>query len=183
MKKILIILLILAIIPTVIFAKGFSFGIGATASTGSTISNIVENKTVDVSNFNYGAYANVKLFLVSVNATAFPKFDGGYLYFIGDLSANLAVDFSILRVQAGLSMGYFGGATEFKDVELHFYADDIKEVPLSVRAEIDLIFSGLNIGIWGLLPTEATFTSFDKIVEVKDKWKNASVGISLGVCF
>ena len=174
----------MAIIPAMIFAKNFSFGIGATASTGSTISNIVENKTVNVNNFNYGAYANLKILFFSANATLFPKFNGSEtVKFVGDLGANLAIDILALRIQAGLSINYFGSETNFKDWVFQLEADDIKDAPLNIRAEVDLVLDNLNIGVWGLLPTNATLMTFDKIVDVKDKWKDASVGISLGVCF
>ena len=169
MKKILIIFLILAIIPAMIFAKGFSFGIGATASTGSTIANLVENKTVNIKDFNYGAYANLKILFFSANATLFPKFDGSEtVRFIGDLGANFAIDVFMLRIQAGLSINYFGNETKFKDWTFQFEADNIKDAPLNIRAEVDLVLDNLNIGIWGLLPTEATLMSLDKIVDVKE---------------
>ena len=171
-------------IPAVIFAKGFSFGLGATASTGSTISNVIENKSVDTKSFNYGAYANVKLLFFSVNATMFPKFnEDKTMEFAGDLAGNIAIDLTILRVQAGLSVNYFGSANQFKDWKFQFEAEDLKDAPLNVRAEVDLMLGDLNIGVWGLLPTEATLMTLDKIIEVEDKWKDASVGICLGVCF
>lgn len=185
MKKFLIIVLVLIMIPAAIFAKGvLSVGLGATASTGSTISNVIENRTVDTKSFNYGAYANVKLLLFSVNATMFPKFnDDKTMDFAGDLAANFAVDIAFLRVQAGLSVNYFGSANQFKDWKFQFEAEDIKDAPLNVRAEIDLMLGDLNIGVWGLLPTPATLVTLEKILDVKDKWQDASIGICLGVCF
>ena len=186
MKKILIIALVLIMIPTMMFAKGFSVGIGAAASTGMTINGVIENKldNLKFENFVYGGYANIKLFLFSVNGTMFPKFDGsGIVRFAGDLSANLAVDIAVLRVQAGLSINYFGFAKDFKDWKFFFEADNIKDVPLSVRAEIGLLLGDLNVGVWGLLPTGVTLNTINDIFNAKDKWKDASLGISLGVCF
>ena len=49
MKKVLIIALILVIVPTVIFAKSFSFGTGATATNGYTINSIINKESIDFS--------------------------------------------------------------------------------------------------------------------------------------
>lgn len=183
MKKFLIIALVLVMIPAAIFAKGFSFGIGATASTGATINGVIENKIDDLKpeNFCYGAYANVKFLLFSANATLFPKF-GEVTDFAGDLSVNFAIDIVVLRLQAGLAVNYFG-STDFKNWKFSFAADDIKDAPLSIRGEIDLMIGELNVGVWGLLPTTATLRTITDIFEVKDKWKDATLGLSLGVCF
>lgn len=186
MKKILVILLILAMIPTAIFAKGFSVGFGATASTGTTINGVIENKldNLKFENFSYGGYINIKLFLVSVNGTVFPKIDSSDLIrFAGDLSVNLAVDISVVRVQAGLSANYFGSAENFRNWDFELEADNIKDIPLNVRAEVGLLLGDFNIGIWGLLPTGVTLNTFNDIFEIKDRWKNASLGIIVGVCF
>ena len=185
MKKFLVILLVLAIIPAAIFAKGFSAGIGATATTGSTIASVMEEQiqAIDTENFNYGAYANIKALVFSVNATLFPKFvEGQPIEFTGDLAAGLAVDISILRVQAGLSINYYG-LTDFDEWEFHFENEDIMDAYLNVRAEVDIMLGDLNVGIWGILPTTATLNTLDKILEVQDRWQDASLGISLGVCF
>ena len=186
MKKILVIFLILVMIPMAIFTKGFSVGFGATASTGSTINGIVENKINDLKfeNFSYGGYVNIKLFLVSVNGTVFPKIDSSDLIrFAGDLSVNLAVDISVVRVQAGLSANYFGSVESFRNWDFELEADNIKDIPLNVRAEVGLLLGDFNIGIWGLLPTGVTLNTFNDIFEIKDRWKNASLGIIVGVCF
>ena len=186
MKKILVILLVLAIIPAAIFAKGFSVGVGVTAATGATISSVMETQQVDPQVFAYGGYANVKLFLFSVNATMFPIFSEGqqYIPFTGDLSANLAVDISILRVQAGLSVNYFG-STDFDEWKFQFENENIMDAPLSLRAEVDVILGDLNVGVWGILPTTLTLGTFDKIfdLDVKERWQDASLGLSLGFCF
>ena len=174
------------LIPAALFAKGFSVGVGATAATGSTISSVLETQQVDVNAFNYGGYANVKAFLVSVNATMFPIFNEGqqFVYFTGDLSANLAVDISVLRVQAGLSVNYFG-STDFDTWAFQFENENIMDAPLSLRAEVDVILGDLNIGVWGILPTTLTLNTFDKIfdLDVKDRWQDASLGLCLGFCF
>ena len=185
MKKFLIIALILIMIPAAIFAKGFSFGLGATASTGATINGVIENKIDDLKfeNFVYGGYANVKLFFVSANATLFPKFDNkDAVYFAGDLSANFAIDLVVFRVQAGLSINYFG-ATDFSDWTFSFETENIKDAPVSLRGEVDLMLGELSVGVWGLLPTTATLNTLTDIFEVKDRWKDATLGLSLGVCF
>ena len=187
MKKILMIaLVLLMIVPTAIFAKGFSFGVGATATTGATINGVMENgiSNIDPKTFGYGAYANVKLAFVSVNATAFPTFAKDEpTTFFGDISANLAFDVAILRIQAGLSVNYYG-KTDFKSMfEAHFENEDIKDAPLNVRAEVDLLLGDLNVGVWGILPTTATLNTLDKILEVQDRWQDASLGLSVGFCF
>lgn len=185
MKKFLVIVLVLALIPAAIFAKGFSFGLGATASTGATISSVLEGEQVDTSLFNYGAYANIKLFMLSANATLFPVFNQGsdVVHFAGDLAANVAVDIAILRVQAGLSVNYFG-ATDFNNWEFAFETEDILDAPLNLRAEVDVLLGDLNIGIWGILPTAATLRDFTKVVDgIEDKWQDASLGLAVGFCF
>lgn len=187
MKKFLIIALVMVmLIPAALFAKGFSVGIGATAATGSTIASVMETQQVDAAIFNYGAYANVKVFLFSVNATLFPIFSEGqqYVPFTGDLSANLAVDISILRAQVGLSVNYFG-ATDFNEWKAQFENENIMDAPLSLRAEVDIILGDLNIGVWGILPTTLTLNTFDKIfdLDIKDRWQDASLGLCLGFCF
>lgn len=184
MKKFLIIALILIMIPAAIFAKGaFSVGFGATATTGSTINSVIEEKTIDTGSFNYGAYANVKVLVFSASATLFPKFtEGQPIEFTGDLAAGLAIDITVLRVQAGLSLNYYG-LTDFEDWEFYFENENIMDAYLNVRAEVDIMLGDLNIGVWGILPTTATLNTINDILEVKDRWQDASIGISLGVCF
>lgn len=185
MRKILIIALVLIMIPAALFAKNFSFGIGATASTGATISGVIENEldVIKPENFVYGAYANVKLLIFSANATLFPVFEENMTYFAGDLSAGLALDIAVLRVQAGISVNYVG-STNFSDsVEFAFETEDIKDAPLNVRAEVDVLLGNLNVGVWGILPTTATLNTLDKILEVEDRWQDASIGVCIGVCF
>lgn len=185
MKKFLIIALVMVmLIPAALFAKGFSVGIGATAATGSTIASVMETQHVDTAVFNYGAYANVKVFLVSVNATMFPLFNNELVHYTGDISANFAVDVSVLRVQAGLSVNYFG-STDFDTWAFQFENENIMDAPLSLRAEVDVILGDLNIGVWGILPTTLTFNTFDKIfdLDIKDRWQDASLGLCLGFCF
>ena len=184
MKKILVILLVLAIIPAAIFAKGFSVGIGATAATGATISSVLETQQVDPQAFVYGGYANIKVFLFSVNATMFPVYDGQVVHYSGDLAANLALDVSIVRLQAGVSVNYFG-VTDFKDWKFQFENENIMDAPLSLRAEVDIILGDLNVGVWGILPTTLTLGTIDKILDldIQDRWQDASLGLSLGFCF
>ena len=185
MRKFLIIALILIMIPAAIFAKGAaSFGVGATASTGATINGVIENKIDDLKfeDFCYGGYVNVKVFLFSVNGTLFPKFEKDITYFAGDLSANFAIDIIALRLQAGISVNYYG-STDFQNWEFSFEVEDIKDAPLSLRAEVDLMLGQLNVGIWGILPTTATLNTIKDILKVEDRWKDATLGISLGVCF
>ena len=184
MKKFLIIALILVMIPAVIFAKGFSVGIGATATTGSTIASVQDGQEIKIEDFRYGAYANVKLALVSVNATVFPTIvKDEPTTFFGDLSANLALDISVLRVQAGLSINFYG-VTDFKEnFDVKFENENILDAPLNVRAEVDVILGDINIGIWGILPTTATLNTLDKILEVQDRWEDAAIGVCAGFCF
>lgn len=182
MKKVLIIALILVIVPTVIFAKSFSFGTGATATNGYTINSIINKESIDFSSFKYGAYANLKLTILSVNATLFPTF-GEITTFFGDISANFALDFYVLRAQVGLAV-FYHGYTNFKDqVKFEFEGGEILDSLLSLRAEVDLILENFNIGLWGILPTQATLKTLDKIIEVKDVWKDTTLGLSLGLCF
>lgn len=184
MKKFLIIALILVMIPAAIFAKGFSIGIGATATTGSTISSVQGGQEIKIEDFRYGAYANVKLALVSVNATVFPAvMKDEPTTFFGDLSANLAVDVAILRIQAGLSVNFYG-MTDFKEkFEAKFENENILDAPLNVRAEVDVLLGDVNLGIWGILPTTATLNTLDRILEVKDRWEDAAIGVCAGFCF
>ena len=184
MKKFLIIALILVMIPAAIFAKGFSIGIGATATTGSTIASVRDGQEIKFEDFRYGAYANVKLALVSVNATVFPVVvKDEPTTFFGDLSANLAVDVAILRIQAGLSVNFYG-MTDFKEkFEVKFENENILDAPLNVRAEVDVLLGDINIGIWGILPTTATLNTLDKILEVQDRWEDAAIGVCAGFCF
>lgn len=184
MKKVLIIALILIMIPAALCAKNFSFGIGAAATNGYTINSIINQESIDFTSFRYGLYTNLKLTLLSLNATLFPTFISGEPTTIfGDISANFAIDVSVLRLQAGLSV-FYHGLTDLKNqFKFEFEGGEILEAPLSLRAEIDLIFGELNIGAWGVLPTQATLKTLDKIVEIKDFWKDTILGLSLGFCF
>ena len=185
MKKVLIIVLVMVmLLPAAIFAKGFSIGAGATATTGSTIASVRNGQEIKFEDFRYGAYANVKLAIVSLNATVFPEIvKDEPTTFFGDLSANLAVDVAILRIQAGLSVNFYG-MTDFREnFEAKFENENILDAPLNVRAEVDVLLGDINIGIWGILPTTATLNTLDKILEVKDRWEDAAIGVCAGFCF
>ena len=122
--------------------------------------------------------------LVSVNATVFPAVvKDEPITFFGDLSAKLAVDVAILRIQAGLSVNFYG-MTDFKEkFEAKFENENILDAPLNVRAEVDVLLGDINIGIWGILPTTATLNTLDKILEVQDRWEDAAIGVCAGFCF
>ena len=184
MKKFLIIALILIMIPVVVFAKGFSIGVGATATTGSTIASVQNGQEIKIEDFRYGAYVNVKLALVSVNATVFPTIiKGEPTTFFGDLSANFALDISVLRVQAGLSVNFYGMTDYTEKFEVKFENENILDAPLNARAEIDVIIGDINLGIWGILPTTVTLNTLNKIFEIRDRWEDAAIGVCAGFCF
>lgn len=145
MKKLTIIVLILALVCTGAFAS--TFQIGATARYGGNIAEIEDYK--DIKNYDYGldTRLNLNLFGLAANIL-FGKNDGNTVLNT-IITANIRADFTVVDLAFGvgyalpIEFGSDGVIVEGKPVSQAF--DVLKNSQLLARAAV-----GVNIGPVGL---------------------------------
>ena len=190
MKKVAIALLIAVIVPCCIFASRgmFDFTVGVAASSDYKVTEareIVDKFSID--KISFGADVEMKL--------AFLALDGKVMYqpenkTIGGItSANLALDLFFVRIKAGLGYEYQynfdGGDLVFGNV--NGYATEIKDFKnacFDLNAGVDFLIGSLTVGAYATLPSETSIAKGnwgDLFQCVKDGWKNAKLGMTVGI--
>ena len=188
MKKVIIALLIALIIPCCVFASRglLDLTVGAVASSDYSVSNPPKEK-LSFDKFSFGADVEMKL--------AFLAVDGKALYSPTDksvkgiVSANLALDIFFVRVKAGLGYEYnYGFETKkmsFGNVngESSQFAD-FKNACFDLNAGVDFLLDKLTVGAYATLPTDTSIAKgnwSDLLPSLKDNWKNAKLGLVVGI--
>ncbi len=195
MKKVIIAMLIVLMVPASIFASRgiFDLTLGANVESSydvKTVQDAIANGEApefSMDNLSFGAAAEVKLAFVSVNATAgiAPKLKT----ISGTASAGLALDVFFVRLKAGLGYEYqydyenkvfqFGHgndvASEFKD---------FKKASMDATVGVDFLLGGLTVGVHASLPTSVTIESEnwgELVSSIKDNYDTAKLGVSIGI--
>ena len=192
MKKFAITLLIALMIPACIFAgRGlFDLTIGVTASTSYDIERITkgELKDFDIKDLRFGADAEVKFAIVSLDGKLF--YDQVNKGISGLVSANIAADIFFVRVKAGLGYQYIynfdsktfyfgnalngGYATQFKD---------FKKANFDVNAGVDFLLGPVTVGAYATLPTKTSIENNqwgELFKALGENWKYAKIGLTVG---
>ena len=190
MKKIAIALLIAVIVPCCIFASRgmFDFTVGVAASSDYKVTEareIVDKFSID--KISFGGDVEMKL--------AFLAIDGKVMYqpenkTIGGIaSANLALDLFFLRIKAGLGYEYQydfnNSALSFGNVNgLVSEFGQFKDACFDLNAGIDFLIGSLTVGAFATLPSETSIAKGnwgDLFQCVKDGWKDAKLGMTVGI--
>ena len=192
MKKFAIVLLIAVMIPACIFAgRGlFDLTVGATASTSYDIEKIEEGawKNISIEDFRFGADAEVKLAIVSVDGKIF--YDQANKGISGLVSANIAADIFFVRVKAGLGYQY----TYNFDTKTFYFGNgldggyatkfaDFKKANFDVNAGVDFLLGPVTVGAYATLPTKTSIENGEWLELVKalgEGWKYAKIGLTVG---
>lgn len=196
MKKLLTILLIALLIPASIFAGAFGMSVGATAAYQKVdaVKEISEGNfnisDVSIDDFKFGADVNIDLFLININGKTFFNMNNDRVNMSGIVSANLLLNFSLIRLKAGLGYQYtidpttlivkFGSANTVSTFE------DFKDANFDIYAGVDIALGKVLIGAYATLPTGTTINNgkwMDLFTTVKDNWKAAQLGISVSYAF
>ena len=182
MKKILVLLLCIFCVASA-FANPTEINLGIIGQQNSTIGETLdleaEQINLDFNQFNFGAVADVKITLADINMTAFCTQIDNVNVLNGVLSGNLVLDIFCVRVGAGLGVNYLF------DVEngFRFVGGDFLNANLSLRAEVDVVFGDLKIGLYGTVPTLYTLSNLTTFVytdvDLENFWKAAVVGIAV----
>ncbi len=191
MKKVAIALLIAVIVPCCIFASRgmFDFTVGVAASSDYRISEVevVSRDSFSIDRVSFGADVEMKL--------AFLALDGKVMYqpedkTIGGIaSANLALDLFFVRIKAGLGYEYQydfnSGALAFGNVNKTVTeVKDFKDACFDLNAGVDFLIGSLTVGAYATLPSETSIAKGnwgDLFQCVKDGWKNAKLGMTVGI--
>lgn len=190
MKKIAIALLIAVIVPCCIFASRgmFDFTVGVAASSDYKVTEareIVDKFSID--KISFGGDVEMKL--------AFLAIDGKVMYqpenkTIGGIaSANLALDLFFLRIKAGLGYEY---QYDFNNNVLSFgnvngpvsEFGQFKDACFDLNAGVDFLIGSLTVGAFATLPSETSIAKGnwgDLFQCVKDGWKDAKLGMTVGI--
>lgn len=145
MKKLTIIVLILALVCTGAFAS--TFQIGATARYGGNIAEIEDYK--DIKNYDYGLDTRLNLNLFGLAANILFGKNNGNTVLNTVITANIRADFTVVDLALGvgytlpIEFGTDGVMVDGKPVSQAF--DVLKNSDLLVRAAL-----GVNIGAVGL---------------------------------
>ena len=191
MKKIAIALLIAVIVPCCIFASRgmFDFTVGVAASSDYNVAEAAEmtRDKFSIDKISFGGDVEMKL--------AFLALDGKVMYqpedkTIGGIaSANLALDLFFVRIKAGLGYEYQydfnSGALAFGNVNKTVTeVKDFKDACFDLNAGVDFLIGSLTVGAYATLPSETSIAKGnwgDLFQCVKDGWKNAKLGMTVGI--
>ena len=191
MKKVAIALLIAVIVPCCIFASRgmFDFTIGVAASSDYNVAEAAEmtRDKFSIDKISFGGDVEMKL--------AFLALDGKVMYqpedkTIGGIaSANLALDLFFVRIKAGLGYEYQydfnSGALAFGNVNKTVTeVKDFKDACFDLNAGVDFLIGSLTVGAYATLPSETSIAKGnwgDLFQCVKDGWKNAKLGMTVGI--
>lgn len=197
MKKFIAIFLLCLMIPLSLTAGSlFEFSLGATSAyqKADAIKEISEGNfnisDVSIDDFKFGADVNINLFLVNINGKTFFNMNNDKVNMSGIVSANLLLNFSLIRLKAGLGYQYtidpttlivkFGSANTVSTFE------DFKDANFDIYAGVDIALGKVLIGAYATLPTGTTINNgkwVDLFTTVKDNWKAAQLGISVSYAF
>lgn len=191
MKKVAIALLIAVIVPCCIFASRgmFDFTVGVAASSDYNVAEAAEmtRDKFSIDKISFGGDVEMKL--------AFLALDGKVMYqpedkTIGGIaSANLALDLFFVRIKAGLGYEYQydfnSGALAFGNVNKTVTeVKDFKDACFDLNAGVDFLIGSLTVGAYATLPSETSIAKGnwgDLFQCVKDGWKNAKLGMTVGI--
>ncbi len=190
MKKILTILVLVMIIPACIFAGNvIGLTVGATAAyqkapVGEVNKDVLDD--IQLEDFKFGADVDVKVFVFDVNAKGFIAKDTDKVTILnGIVSANIAVDLSIVRIKAGLGYQYSYN-TQTQDIFFGRKANSFEEFEnacFDIYTGVDVILGPVVIGAYATLPTSVSIGESnwaDIFTTVEDNWKSAQIGLSCG---
>ncbi len=194
MKKVIIALLIVLMVPASIFAgRGlFDLTVGATVETAydpAYIESVIkgdEEFEFSMEDLAFGADLEAKLAFVSVDARG--VFSPSDKAVSGVVSANLALDIFFVRVKAGLGYEY---NYNFASKEFYFgngngkstTFGDFKEAAFDITAGVDLLFGPVTVGVHAALPTGVSIGqgNWDQLIpSIRDGWKYSRLGVTLG---
>lgn len=197
MKKILTIILLGLLIPLSLFAGNlFEFSLGATtayqkANAIEEISNGNFNiSDVTIEDFKFGVDTNVNIVFLDLNSKTFFTSTNDQFSINGIVSANLLLNFSAIRIKAGLGYQY---TIDPKTLTLGFGSvshvegfGNFKDANFDLYTGVDIVLGKVLIGAYATLPTNTAISKgnwLDLITTVKENWKAAQVGISLSYAF
>ncbi len=194
MKKVIIAMLIVLMVPACIFAgRGmFDFTIGATAETTYKVEDVKdaingEDFEFSMEDIGFGAMTEVKLAFLSVDARG--VYAPAQKTISGVVSGNLALDILFVRVKAGLGYEY---SYDFDSKEFFFgngsgvtsnFAD-FRSAQFDANVGVDILLGDLTIGAHASLPTEVSIEGnnwADLFTSIKDNWQYAKLGVSVGI--
>ena len=195
MKKVIIAMLIVLMVPACIFAgRGlFDLTVGATAESTYDIQKVQDAINNDgefkfsTADIGFGADVEAKLAFVAVDARG--VYAPAQKTISGIVSANLAFDIFFIRVKAGLGYEY---NYNFDTKEIYFGTGknvtsdfaDYQNAAFDACVGVDFLIGGLTIGAHASLPTSVTIAQnnwADLIPTIKDNWQYAKLGVTVGI--
>lgn len=174
MKKLTIILLLIAVIPATIFAGAFDFSIGTNFSTNQNISQLKND--FNPARINLGPEVRTKILFLEATGkakiyTVDTTEDDNFVSVTGNLGLSLAFDLGFLRIGFGIISDpfYFGyGKDRFVAPEFAGSTDFLQgflKSKVNWRANFDINLGHVVVGVDLTLPT--TFVYGDKNQDIK----------------
>ncbi|MBR2282436.1 MAG: hypothetical protein IJ863_07445 [Spirochaetales bacterium] len=194
MKKVIIAMLIVLMVPACIFAgRGLlDFTIGATAETTYKVEDVQkaisgeEEFKFSMENVGFGAETELKLAFLALNGKA--VFAPAQKTVSGVVSGNLALDILFIRIKAGLGYEY---SYDFESKEMKYgngagcvsSFDEFKKAQFDACLGVDFLLGDLTIGAHASLPTSVSIeqNNWSELVSsIQDNWQYAKLGVSVG---
>jgi hypothetical protein len=194
MKKVIIAMLIVLMVPACIFAgRGLlDITVGATAETTYKVDDVKkaiegeEEFKFSMDNVGIGADAEVKLAFLAVDARG--VYAPANKTISGIVSGNLALDIFFIRIKAGLGYEY---SYDFDSKEIWYGAGNgvtndfknFKSAAFDACLGVDFLLGNLTIGAHASLPTAVTIEEnnwADLVSSIQENWQFAKLGVSVG---
>jgi hypothetical protein len=196
-KKVLIVLMIVALIPSMLFAKTFGFNIGGTVMYNVNAGSVLDDKNAfgNINNYNFGA--DLRLKLLVFNITAMGTYAGqaqiaghdGYHEVSTMLTAGLAFDlFDFLRIGVGMGprVSLYSNGSDWKFYDLNHssmsdgnFGDAIKNAPMSYRATVDFLIGPVSLGMSYIVDSTYNFADAGNVGNLKPDFNAGKLGASV----
>jgi len=193
-------LVIALLIPSVLFAKTFSLGLGGVAMYNVKASEVFNDNSAftKLENYNFGADVRLKVLLLDV--TAMGLYNGKssaegagteeMKEISGIVTAGLAFDLmDMIRVGVGIGPRLRALTSDWKDwkvyqngaqIDSNNFGDVLKNAPMTYRAMVDLMLGNLSVGLSYMVDTKYTFNDPKEVKNlVNCDWDSGKLGVSL----
>ncbi|MCF0236982.1 MAG: hypothetical protein HUK24_00150 [Sphaerochaetaceae bacterium] len=189
MKRVIVLLLVLTVAATSVFASGllnvgvcaaYSKNVGEVMGAGETLFDDFQ-----MSDLHFGANARAKFLFAEADGKAyFGKTSEDKFEIAGTVEGNLVLSLIIVQLKAGVGVDY-----RYTSDSFGFGSDgsiaDFMQAPLHMNLGLTVDLQAFDVGVYAQLPSSVNLANFnfvDLITPlVGEGWKKASLGVYAGI--